>query len=73
MAKLNFQKPLLFGVTSDMVLQKSFLYADFVLKKHFLLLSVLKKTVLWKQWFISGYFDVKKVKDNSIFYNSNLS
>ncbi len=44
MAKLNFQKPLLFGVTSDMVLQKSFLYAGFVLMKHFLLLSVLKNS-----------------------------
>jgi len=39
MAKLNFQQ-------SRMILQKSFYYADLLLKKHFLLLSMFKTVEL---------------------------
>ncbi len=42
MAKLNFQH----HYSSHMIFQKSFLFADLVLKKHFLVLSMLNKTVL---------------------------
>ncbi len=40
MTKLNFQQPLL-----HIILQKSFLYIDLVLKKHLLLLPVLKNNI----------------------------
>ncbi len=43
MAKLNFQQPLL---QCHKILQKSFKYVDFLLKKHFLLLSELEQVVL---------------------------
>jgi len=45
MTKLNFQHHYS-GLQCHMILQKSLLYADLVLKKHFLLSSMLKTAVL---------------------------
>ncbi len=45
MEKQNFQHHY-FSLQCHMILQKSFWYADVVLKKHFLLLSMLKTFVL---------------------------
>lgn len=50
MTKLNCQQPLI-----HIILQKSFLYIDLVLKKHILLLPVLKTIFLWKLIFLSEY------------------
>ncbi len=44
MAKLNFQHHY-FGLQCHMILQKSYYYADLLLKKHFLLLSMIKTVV----------------------------
>jgi len=45
-----------------MILQKSFFYADLLLKKHFLL-SILKTVVLLLCGNISGYFDEQSPKE----------
>ncbi len=68
MAKLKFEQPLLQSSLHHMMFQKSF-YADFMLKKHFLLLSMLKScaaydfSIYFHNIFVInflGFFDCSK-------------
>ncbi len=62
-AKVDFQKPLLqSSVSHD---QKSFKYADLVLKKHFLLLSMLKTVVLLNIYVEKYYYSFTFLKRTS--------